>query len=95
MLFRSTALATCFPLATAVGITRCDVVLGNLLHHLQAVVYNTLLLAGMLVLEGATGGWFINQPIFGTGLLDHGSCRYCSRPGPGVLRAGGDRRRPL
>ena len=68
-----TALATCFPLATAVGITRCDVVLGNLLHHLQAVVYNTLLLAGMLVLEGATGGWFINQPIFGTGLLDHGS----------------------
>ena len=27
----------------------------------------------MLVLEGATGGWFINQPIFGTGLLDHGS----------------------
>ena len=50
-----------------------DIGLGNLLHHLQAVVYNTLLLAGMLVLEGATGGWFINQPIFGTGLLDHGS----------------------
>ena len=67
-----TAPATCFPLATAVGITRRDVVLGNLLHHLQAVVHNTLLLACMLVLEGVTGGWFIGQPIFGTGLLDHG-----------------------
>ena len=41
--------------------------------NLQAAVYNALLLAGMLMLEGATGGWFINQPIFGTGLLDHGS----------------------
>ena len=68
----ASSFATCFPLAIAVGVTRRGYVAGSLLHHLQQAIYGTLLLAGLLALERATGHWFVGQRVFDAGQLAYG-----------------------
>lgn len=66
------AATACFAFATSLGTTRRDYVLGTGLYFLLQTAYVVGILAVLLVLEKATGHWFINAYTLDVDALGNG-----------------------